>query len=422
MTVCRPLARLAHRVLLLCACGLALAAAPAGAQRVEALLAAATAEQAATLKTLERLVNIESGSGNADGLLELGRLLEAELKALGAEVTRVRSVGIVPADNLVARITGAQPGGRKLLLMAHIDTVYERGKVAEVPFRIEGNKAYGPGIADAKGGVAVILHSLKLLKASGFRDYAHITVLFNTDEERGSNGSKLLIEAQAREHDAVLSFEPTSTPKEIITLATSGVASLSLRVKGLAAHAGGNPEAGVNALVEASDFVLRTLDLDNKAAGLRFNWTQGKGGAVPNVIPDEAQFQADVRYARNEDLDALMKTLEERAARKRFPGSDLQLRLNRGRPAFQADAAGRRLIEKAQAIYKEVGAELHLIPLTGGGTDAAYAALSGKPVVEGLGLPGFGYHSPLAEYVAIDAIPRRLYLAVRMMMDLAQGR
>ena len=422
MTPCRSLARFARALLILGACGLGLAGIPAQAQRQEALLAAATAEQAATLKTLERLVNVESGSGHAEGLLELGRLLEAELKALGAEVSRVRSAGIVPADNLVARLAGAQPGGRKLLLMAHIDTVYEKGRLADSPFRVEGNKAFGPGIADAKGGVAVILHSLKLLKSQGFKDFGHITVLFNTDEERGSNGSKALIEAQAREHDVVLSFEPTSTPKEIVTLATSGIASLQLKVKGLASHAGGNPEAGVNALVEASDFVLRTLDLDNKAAGLRFNWTVGKGGAVSNVIPDEALYQADVRYARNEDLETLMKTLEERAARKRLPGSEIQLRLTRGRPAFQADAAGRRLVEKAQAIYKEVGAELLVIPLTGGGTDAAYAALSGKPVIEGLGLPGFGYHSPQAEFVAIDAIPRRLYLAVRMMMDLAQGR
>ena len=113
MTPCRSLARFARALLILGTCGLGLAGVPAQAQRQEALLAAATAEQAATLKTLERLVNVESGSGHAEGLLELGRLLEAELKALGAEVSRVRSAGIVPADNLVARLAGAADGAHR---------------------------------------------------------------------------------------------------------------------------------------------------------------------------------------------------------------------------------------------------------------------------------------------------------------------
>ena len=93
-----------------------------------------------------------------------------------------------------------------------------------------------------------------------------------------------------------------------------------------------------------------------------------------------------------------------------------------GRPAFRATAEGRTLIDKAIAIYREVGHELSVIPVTGAGTDAAFAALSGKPVIEGLGLPGYGYHSDQAEYAMIDAIPRRLYLASRMIIDLAQGR
>lgn len=386
-----------------------------------ALLAAATAEQPATVKTLERLVNVESGSGNAEGLTALGNLLDVELRALGATVSRSRSVGIVPADNIVGRIPG-RAGGRKLLLIAHMDTVYEKGKLADAPFRIDGNKAYGPGIADDKGGIAVILHTLKLLKDRGFADHGGLTVMFNTDEERGSNGSKALIQSLAAEHDATLSFEPTSTPKEIMTLGTSGIAYVHVRIKGLAAHAGANPEAGVNALVEASDLVLRTLDLDNKAGGVRFNWTVGKGGSVSNVIPDEAHLEANVRYGRNEDLDALLATLRERIAKKRLPAAELELKVIPGRPAFQATPAGRQLVERAQAIYREVGGELSTVPLTGGGTDAAYAALGGKPVIEGLGLPGAGYHSTQAEYVAIDAIPRRLYLAARLVMELAAPR
>jgi glutamate carboxypeptidase len=117
-----------------------------------------------------------------------------------------------------------------------------------------------------------------------------------------------------------------------------------------------------------------------------------------------------------------MKTLRERAATPRLSGAQISLELIVGRPAFVADAAGRRLVDKAVGIYREIGFELGVVPATGGGTDAAFAARSGKPVIEALGLPGFGYHSDQAEFVLIDAIPRRLYLATRMIMDVALGR
>lgn len=388
--------------------------------RNDALLAAATAEQPAVVKTLERLVNIETGTGDADGMAAMGQFLEGELKALGATVTRHKAVGNVVGDNIVGRIPGK--GGRKVLMMAHMDTVYVKGTLAKAPFRVDGVRAFGPGIADDKGGMAVILHTLKILKDRGFQDYATLTVMFNTDEERGSFGSRDLIEAVAKEHDVVLSFEPTVALREMITLATSGIATLRATVKGKAAHSGANPEAGINAMVEASDFILRTIDLDNKDKAFRFNWTVGTGGKVPNIIPDESVIDANIRYAKPEDLAAAMKVLQERAAKPRLPGAQISVQLIMGRPAFNADAEGRRLVDKAVSIYKEVGADLVVIPITGGGTDAAYAALSGKPVVEGLGLPGFGYHSDQAEYVMIDAIPRRLYLATRMVMDVAQGK
>jgi glutamate carboxypeptidase len=193
-------------------------------------------------------------------------------------------------------------------------------------------------------------------------------------------------------------------------------------VKGKAAHAGAAPEQGVNALIEAADLILRTQDIDNKANDLRFTWTIARSGGVSNIVPDEAIIQADMRYARNADFDAAIRKLDAAVAKKRLPDARIEVNVTRGRPAFDAGPAGRRLVDKAVAIYKEVGAELTVIERTGGGTDAAYAALDGTPVIEGLGLPGFGYHSNNAEYVMIDAIPRRLYLASRMIMDLAQGR
>jgi glutamate carboxypeptidase len=389
--------------------------------RDEAFLAAATAEQPAVVQTLEKLVNIETGTGNAEGLSAVAQYLEAELKALGFVVSRSKAVGTVVGDNIVGRMEGK--GGKKLLLMAHMDTVYVKGTLAKAPFRIDGNRAFGPGIADDKGGIAVILHTLRLLKARGFQDFGSITVMFNTDEEMGSFGSRDLIQKLANESDVILSFEPTIAIREVMTLGTAGIVYYKVNIKGLASHAGAAPELGVNALVEASDVVLRTMDLDDKARALRFNWTIGKSGGVPNIIPDEAYLEANIRYALKADLDALLKTLEDRILnRKKLAKSEIKITVDYGRPAFAADAAGKKLVDKAVAIYKEVGGDVGVVPTSGGGTDAAYAALGGKPVIESLGLPGFGYHSNQAEYVMIDAIPRRLYLAGRMIMDLSQGK
>ena len=393
-------------------------------KRDNALFDAATTEQPALMKTLQRLVNIETGTGDADGLAAAGKLLEDELKALGFTVTRYKAAGGVVGDNIVGRLKGKLDPkvGKSLLLISHMDTVYPRGSLARAPFRVEGNKAYGPGIADDKGGNALILHSLKLLTEYGFRDFATITVLFNTDEEKGSFGSRELIQQEAQVSDYVLSFEPTSADAEKLSLGTSGIAYVQVNIKGKASHAGAAPEQGVNALVEASDLVLRTLDLDDKARGLRFNWTLAKSGTVSNIIPDSATLNADVRYARNEDLDAAMKTLEERAQKKRVAGVEVEVVVTRGRPAFNAGEGGRKLIDKAQAFYKEAGGTLEIEERMSDGTDAAYAALSGKPVIESLGLPGFGHHSDKAEYVMIDAIPRRLYMTARLIMDLGQGK
>jgi len=161
--------------------------------RDDALYTAAAAEQPAVVKTLETLVGIETGTGDADGMAAAGTYFEDQLKGLGFTVTRSKPAGNVVGDNIVGKLKGT--GGRNLLLMSHMDTVYLKGILTTSPFKIDGDKAYGPGIADDKGGSAVILHSLKLLKARGFQTFGTITVLFNSDEEKGSFGSRDLIQA-----------------------------------------------------------------------------------------------------------------------------------------------------------------------------------------------------------------------------------
>ncbi|KAI3589112.1 Glutamate carboxypeptidase [Cupriavidus sp. U2] len=386
-----------------------------------ALDAAARAQQAPVLATLEALVNIETGPGDAAGMKAMGDYLATRLADLGATVTRYPAEAGVVGDNIVGVFQGT--GTAKILLMAHMDTVYPRGFLAKAPFRIDGNHAYGPGIADDKSGIAVILHALGLLDARGFRDYGTLTVLFNTDEETGSFGSRALIERLAASHDYVLSHEPAFATAESFGLATSGIAHAEVTIKGVASHAGVAPELGVNALTEAADLILRTQDIDDKAREIRFNWTLASAGSASNAIPASATLTADMRYGRNDDYDAIVAMLDERARRKRLPAAEITIDMKKGRPAFNASAAGQALAAKGQAIYQEVGGSIGIATArTGGGSDAAYAALSGKPVLEGMGLPGMGYHTNADEYILIDAIPRRLYLEARMIMDLSLGR
>ena len=388
--------------------------------RDEALFKAVSAQQAPLVETLGRLVNIESGTGDAVGMAELSTLLEGELRALGAATERHKAVANVVGDNIVGRFTGT--GGKKLLLIAHMDTVYVRGSLAKAPFKVEGDRAYGPGIADDKGGIAVILHTLKVLRDMNFRGYESITVMFNTDEEKGSFGSRDLIQKLANASDYVMSFEPSGTPRELLIKGASGIAYVEAKVKGKASHAGVAPDAGVNALVEAADLILRTRELDDKDSLTRFNWTVAKAGTASNIIPDEAVINADVRYQDNQRFEDTMKRLETLAQQKRLPQAEVQINITRGRPAFNSGEGGARLMDKARSIYKEVGGEFGLLERAGGGSDAAYAALGGTPVIEGMGLPGANYHSNQAEYVMIDSIPRRLYLSIRMVMELGRGQ
>lgn len=387
--------------------------------RDDALYAAAQAEQGAVLDTLKQLVSIDSGTLNGAGVRRVADAVEPKLKALGFATQRFDATPS-PGVNLLATLKGK--GSRKVMLIAHMDTVYLDGTAAKQPFRIDGNRAYGAGIADDKGGMAVALHAARLIVNAGFSNFGQLTLLFNGDEERGSMGSRDLIRKLAGEHDAVLSFEGTGIEKESVRLGTSGITRVQVEIEGKASHAGAAPERGVNALVEAADLVLRTQDIDDASKGLRFNWTLEKAGEVPNIIPDKAVVEADVRYKREEDLEAALAKLDARVAAKRLKDAKLTVKVNRSRPAFAATDQGRHVAELAQAVYREIGLTLEASDGGGGGTDAAYAAQGCKAVVESMGMPGFGAHANTEEYVIVDRIPARLYLAARLVQDIAQGK
>ena len=406
-----------------------IASALAMAQSGEPLLVRIRQERPRLVETLRELVAIESGSRDIEGLNRLADLIAARLRALGGDVelaapSDVYRMEDTPAQigrSVVARFRGT--GTKRILLLAHMDTVYLRGMLAEQPFRIEGDRAYGLGIADDKHGVALILHTLAVLRALDFREYGLVTVLINGDEEVSSPGSRSLITRLGSEHDVVLSHEGPGEDDRV-RLTTSGIGAVLLKVTGRAAHAGAAPEAGRNALYELAHQVLQMRDLSDPALGLKVNWTLGSAGTNRNVIPEMAQAMADVRVQDAAAYEVVERKVRERIRTRLIPDTKVDVQFERRRPPLEASAAARRLAEHAKKIYAEIGRKLEVGEVSpGGGTDAAFAALkTTAPVIEGLGLQGFGAHSNAAEYIDLRSIEPRMYLLTRLIIDVAKGQ
>lgn len=493
-----------------------------------AILPLAMLEAPLLIDTLRKLTSFDSGTGQAEGMAGVASTVEAMARELGGATERLTpAAGVVGP---IVKISFKGTGKKKLLLIAHMDTVYPAGTAAARPFRIDGNKAIAPGIADDKGGVAVFLHVMKILKSHNYTDYAQITMLFNSDEERGSVGSRDVIRRLAGEHDAVLSGEGTGD-EEVIVMGTAGAgrtqvkvaatrltladrpieemadvilrskdipsqmpsirmnwtlaraetpdlmdklpagdlqfATFDFQITGKASHAGVNPHLGVNAVVELASLVARVSTLMDEDKTLQRQWRRASGGLVPNVIPDRAQAVLEIALPKSADMKALSDKLiataiqaqvagaritasssagrnakvdglpdatatadvrvpdtpsfetlsrQTRALfdKKKFASSRLDVQDGVGFPPFNASNEGKQLAELARNIYARLGGKIDFLPRTFGGTDAAWAAQSGKPVVENMGLPGGNIHSDLEEYILIDRIPRRLAMVAEM--------
>src|ERR1043166_567405 len=342
------------------------------AQPLEPVLAQARAQKGPLLDTLKELVSIESGSRDLEGLEQIAQLIEGRLKSLGGEVELVEPADLYRMDDTPERVgrmvraTFKGKGAKRILLIAHMDTVYPRGLLAKQPFRVDGERAFGLGIADDKQGIAVILHTVAMLRTLEFRDYGTLTVLVNADEELSSPGSRSLLTRLGAEHDATLSFEGSRVESDKIALATAGAA----------------PERGVNALYELSHQILQTRDLSNPATGLKMNWTVSRAGMSRNVIPPAAEAVADVRVLRVADYDGIEQAVRERIKKQLVPEAKVEMIFERRRPPLEASPASAAMAKHAQAVYRELGKDLVADAVAeGGGTDAAFAALKTKNAV-----------------------------------------
>ena len=389
----------------------------AQAQVDQPLLDAATARQPALVRDLAELVNIDSGTDDAAGLGRVEALLAKHLRGVGAEVE------IVPAPpaagkTVVGRLHG--DGTKNLMLMIHYDTVFGVGEAARRPFRVEDNKAYGPGVADAKGGALLILYAIDIARSQGFRGWKTLTVVFNPDEEKSSLGSRAIIRTLSAQQDAVLVFEPPEADR--VTVGTNGIAYVHLDVKGKASHAGSAPEAGRNAAMELANQLLQLKDLGSAAKGTTVNWTVVQAGDRVNIIPDKASATADMRMSDLSEIARVQADADRLVQHKLIPETTVSVVVENRRPPFSKNAASDQLAATADSIYRELGKSIAPVVMRYG-TDAGFAydpASPAKPVVmDGMGIVGDRIHSP-DEWADLDSIVPRLYLTVRMLQAMSK--
>jgi glutamate carboxypeptidase len=389
---------------------------PASAQPNKQILDRAEAYKQPVLKLLEVLVNTDSGSGDDKGLNAVAETIVRELKALGARVETLKPAEPAKGTNVVATWTGAGRG--KILLIGHMDTVFQPGEAAKRPFRIANGRAYGPGVMDDKGGIVLGLYTLKILQDLNFKDFAQITLVLNSNEEIGSPGSRILIEDLSRQHDVALNLEP-GRPADGLVVFRKGSGVITLEVKGKSAHAGVAPESGRNAAMEVAHQILQLGKLGHQEKGTTVNFTVLNAGTATNIIPDSAEARGDVRVSAPEEFDRVERDLSAVSQAKLIPDTDIKVSLARNFPPMAKNAGTDALAAKAQAIYAEIGRKLTLEG-SGGAADVSFAAGVGTPSLDGLGIVGGEIHTP-NEYAEVESIVPRFYLLTRLIMELGPG-
>lgn len=351
---------------------------------------------------LGQLVSIDSGSYIAEGVNRVGSVVSSRLTQLGFEMDSV------DAGEFGRTVVGVRPGrsDKRLLIMGHMDTVFPRGTAASRPFRTEGGRAYGPGVCDAKGGLVTAIYAMSALHDLGW-DAAPVAVLFNGHEEVGSKASRRVIEAEAAKSHIVYNLEP-ARPNGAVVTGRKGVAFLKVECTGKAAHAGVEPEKGINAIEALCHKVIALQKMNDPSRGITVNVDVIEGGTAINVIPDRAQCRVDVRYKVRDDLQPLFERMEEVVAEPSVKGATCRLtwevlfvpmeRTSQVEEAF-------RLVKKAAGL---LGIEI-TEAFTGGGSDAGFAAATGARVLCGMGPVGGGAHGP-DEYLEIPSLAERASL------------
>ncbi|HLJ21214.1 MAG TPA: glutamate carboxypeptidase [Stellaceae bacterium] len=395
-------------------CGICATTALAAPHRNEKVYQAVLAERAGALELLKQIVDIDSGTGDVNGGTRVEDLLAARLQALGAEVRSEPAEAANLPRNVVAVFHGSGKG--RILIIAHIDTVFGPGTASARPFSIEGDRAHGPGVGDEKAGVVTALTGLKILHDLGFKNYRTLTLLLDDSEERGSPGSMKLIRALAHEADVELNMEP-GDPPDALTVWRKGSSGIHIAVKGRAAHAGMAPQNGRNAALELVHQLASLEDaFPHSGDGTTVNLTVLKAGERDNIIPDLAEATLNVRYRKPEDLDAVVAKVEASAARPQIADTTVTVTHSSAYPPLTENAAIDALAARARSIYAEIGKTVESSG-NGGASESALAMAEGTPALDGLGFVGGDFHTD-HEWVDLTSAVPRIYLFTRLLMEL----
>jgi glutamate carboxypeptidase len=297
-----------------------------------------------------------------------------------------------------------------LLLLAHIDTVFDAGTAAARPFRSRGRRAYGPGVTDDKAGVICGFEAVEVLcDVVGFDDFAAITLVCSPDEEIGSPFSRPLIEALAGDHDLALGLEAARTNGDLVS-ARKGIAAFTVEVEGKAVHAGVRPVEGVNAILEAAHKTVAFQALNGRWPEVTCNVGVLRGGGRINVVPDRALMQLEVRATTAAALEQAVAQVARIVATATVPGARAQLLSTHRHLPMERTSAAATLIAEAQAVARELGFKVGETA-TGGAGDANTTAAAGLPTIDGLAPVGGQAHGP-DEWLDLDSVvPRTALLA-----------
>lgn len=369
------------------------------------------------LATLASLIDHETPSHDKPALDAMARTLASRHQVLGATVEilandrggdHVRAVHGIPHPNQPDSLE-SPPG----LILCHYDTVYPIGTLAKQPFRVEDGRAFGPGTYDMKASLVLVEAAWMALHALRLRPRRPIRVLMTSDEEIGSPTSRRLIEDEARAAAYALVMEGPLPGGQLKT-ARKGVGNFTVTVTGKAAHAGVEPEKGVNAIVELAHQVLRITALADPAAGTTLNVGVTQGGSTVNVVPAEAVARVDVRVKSAEETRRIESAM--RSLTPVLPGARIEVGGGFNRPPMERTPKVAALFERVREIGRALNLDLDE-GSTGGASDGNFTAAVGTPTIDGLGVEGAGAHS-VDEHLLIDSLPRRAALLALLMLEL----
>lgn len=374
------------------------------------------AYQEEMLQRVQMLVDIDSGTGQVEGVNHSMSYLEEWMQHIGFTVKTFDTQQF--GRNLVARIQGS--GSARILLVGHVDTVYAHGAAAQRPFTIQDELAYGPGVIDMKSGVVMCVYALKTLLEAGFDQFGELIVAFNNDEEVGSPGSGPMLRDLAREAEIGLVLE-ASRSAEVVTRSRKGVDKYVLEVTGVAAHSGSEPHKGRSAVVELAHKILAIHNINTLFYGVTCNVTHLESSTPLNIVPDEASCRISVRAHDERGLNLAAAALEKIAASSMLPDTHSRLTRVPGRRPYTMTPEVQHLITQVQAEGEALGLRIRAEG-KGGVSDANLLMEAGLPTLDSLGPVGGGMHNLNLEYLRIDSLPLRAALLAGLLQRLSLSK